>query len=338
MSLENRYTGCLIAGAAGDALGYAVEFSRLAQIRKTYGDEGITEYKLTDGRALVSDDTQMTLFTASGLLNASGDKMEDYVDAIRNSYKAWYRTQTESGPIESDEEPLLKHEELFTRRAPGATCLHAIQAGAVGTIENPMNDSKGCGGVMRVAPIGLRFGLSDEHSLRWVDELGAKAAALTHGHPLGYIASAGLVHIVCGILRSPEAPLSDVVNDMLSTVSDLFSGSSRIEKFTSIIEKAQTLAGSSMTDTDAIRQLGEGWVAEETLAIAVFCALRYPSDIDRALRASVNHDGDSDSTGAVTGNILGTFLGIEAIPAKYTEHIEYKDILTDMADALYEVS
>ena len=60
--------GSLIGGAAGDALGYAVEFSSYRSIISKYGDQGITEYELSNGVAEISDDTQMTLFTANGLL------------------------------------------------------------------------------------------------------------------------------------------------------------------------------------------------------------------------------------------------------------------------------
>lgn len=68
MKRLDKYRGCLIGGAIGDALGYAVEFIDDAQIRARYGQNGITEYDLRNGIACISDDTQMTLFTATGLL------------------------------------------------------------------------------------------------------------------------------------------------------------------------------------------------------------------------------------------------------------------------------
>lgn len=51
--------------------------------------------------------------------------------------------------------------------------------------------------------------------------------------------------------------------------------------------------------------------------------------------ASVNHSGDSDSTGAVTGNIVGAYLGLKDIPQKYIENLELKDVTLDIADDLY---
>lgn len=91
-----------------------------------------------------------------------------------------------------------------------------------------------------------------------------------------------------------------------------------------------------MDDLDAIREIGQGWVAEETLAIAVYCSIKYQDDFTRAVTASVNHDGDSDSTGAVTGNIMGAYLGIRKIPQKYIEPLELKEVIEEIAVDLYE--
>ena len=160
----NRFRGCLIGGAAGDALGYAVEFLREEQIFSKYGENGITEYSLRNGKAEISDDTQMTLFTANGLLlgttrGMTRGIMGNYESYIQIMYKCWYRTQTESYPINEDYlySWLLNIPEFFSRRAPGMTCLSAIEHGAAGSTHEPINNSKGCGGVMRVAPIGLYF-------------------------------------------------------------------------------------------------------------------------------------------------------------------------------------
>lgn len=60
----DKYRGCLIGGAAGDALGYAVEFLDDSAIFSRYREKGITQYTLRNGVAEISDDTQMTLFTA----------------------------------------------------------------------------------------------------------------------------------------------------------------------------------------------------------------------------------------------------------------------------------
>ena len=324
---KDKARGCLIGGAAGDALGYTVEFMSETSIFAEYGDKGITDYELRQGKALFSDDTQMTLFTAEGLIRGG-----DPLGSIREMYKQWYITQTEScGDKYSGGCRLMKVPELYSRRAPGNTCLSALHAGAQGSISQPINGSKGCGGVMRVAPIGLYFAGS-QVSYDESDMLGAQACALTHGHELGYIPGAALVHIVRAVCEG--IPLKQAVTDSISAAQRLFSGAEHIGYFTRLMKKAAELSETGTADLDAIHQLGEGWVAEETLAIAVYCALRHETDFAAALTASVNHNGDSDSTGAVMGNILGAYLGCKAIPEKFKKNLELLDVITETADLL----
>lgn len=100
----DKYRGCLVGGAAGDALGYPVEFLTEQAILARYGQEGITGYELKNGTAEISDDTQMTLFTATGLLLATTRRMTrgisgTYTDYIRLSYTDWYRTQSQRYPL-----------------------------------------------------------------------------------------------------------------------------------------------------------------------------------------------------------------------------------------------
>ena len=88
------------------------------------------------------------------------------------------------------------------------------------------------------------------------------------------------------------------------------------------------------TDLQAIETLGEGWVGEEALAISIYCALKYQNDFEKAVITAVNHDGDSDSTGAITGNILGSYLGIKGIPLNWLREVELSEELTQLADDL----
>ena len=292
----NQYQGCLIGGASGDALGYAVEFMDLDSIKRKYGQSGITAFELQNGLALISDDTQMTLFTANGLLlgitrGMTRGIMGTLPSYIRFCYKDWYKTQTKQySPHEDCIYAWLSNvPELFARRAPGNTCLSAIASGCNGTLEEPVNGSKGCGGVMRVAPIGLY--LPDNENMRIpqdeIDMMGAEAAALTHGHPLGYIPAAALVHIVSLASHWDGLSLTEIVDDMKMAISEQFADSKYLSPFIELVDKAVTLAKSKVSDEDAIRQLGEGWVAEETLAIAIYCAVKYEDDFEKALIASV---------------------------------------------------
>lgn len=336
----NKIMGSLVGGAAGDALGYAVEFMREKEIFEEFGGSGITEYDLSGGKAVISDDTQMTLFTAMGLIAAARRAVLDdrpvyrYLSCIIPCYQDWYHTQMKNYPYKPKiaEDYLMDIPELFARRAPGNTCLSAIREGCDGSPEEPINNSKGCGGIMRVAPIGLFFAGS-EVSQKKVDELGARAAALTHGHPLGYLPAAVLVHIISKIMEG--ASVKDAVKDAAWAVQvDYKDSPGYTRKIADLIEKALELSESGKSDLDAIHELGEGWVGEETMAIAVYCALKYPDDLDRCLIAAVNHNGDSDSTGAVAGNIVGAAIGFDRIPEKYLRDLEMKDLICKVAEDL----
>lgn len=186
---------------------------------------------------------------------------------------------------------------------------------------------------MRVAPIGIYFG-DKRITIDDVDMIGAETAALTHGHELGYIPAAALVHIL-HLISHQEISLVDAVNDAIVSMERLFPDANHIDTFVSLMRKAIELSEENFDDLDAIRELGQGWVAEETLAIAVYCALKYSQDFEKAIIASVNHSGDSDSTGAVTGNILGAYLGMKAIPQKFLDNLELKDVILEIADDLY---
>lgn len=339
MKALDKYIGCLIGGAVGDALGYEIEFLSENDIFSRFGKNGITEYVLREGVAEISDDTQMTLFTATGLLSATakGKGEECYLEFINDSYKDWYKTQMQNYPLlgEHHYSWLVNVPEMFSRRAPGMTCLSAIENRKKGTIEEPINNSKGCGGIMRVAPIGLYFE-DKSFSINEIDMIGAKVAALTHGHSLGYIPAAGLVHIVQLVAHNDNMTIYEAVEDMKIAIEKEFPDDIHLNEFLSLVDKAILLSKKEdISDLEAIRELGEGWVAEETLTIAIYCALKYSNDFEKAMIVSVNHRGDSDSTGAVTGNIVGAYLGLKGIPQKFLANLELKDIIIDIATDLY---
>ena len=161
------------------------------------------------------------------------------------------------------------------------------------------------------------------------------AAALTHGHSLGFIPAAALVHIVAKCMLSEDS-LEDIVKDAIDTMCELFEKDIYIDEFCKIMQLAIELSYQKLSDLEAIRKIGEGWVGEEALAIAVYCALKYQNDFRKAIIASVNHDGDSDSTGAVTGNILGAYLGVSQIPNEWIEPLELKEVMEELIMDMYE--
>ena len=339
--------GCLFGGAVGDALGYAVEFIEDYAIFERYGAEGITEYALdkVTGKALISDDTQMTLFTANGLLVGDTRGCMRGIQGwprgyVAMAYQDWLYTQT--GSYENRAERgynqrswLCDVPNLYARRAPGNTCLSALsEAARAGHVDdyiaNPRNDSKGCGGVMRVAPLALNY----QMAIDTLDMEAAQIAAITHGHSLGYMPAAVLCHIINRIIFPGEKKMTlrEIVIEAKKTAEKLFEGDKHLKELTDIIDRAIVLSENEFDDLENIRALGQGWVAEETLAIAIYCSLRYENDFSKGIIAAVNHSGDSDSTGAVTGNILGALIGYDAIEDKWKKNLECADIIIEMAD------
>lgn len=337
---EERIRGCILGGAIGDALGAPVEFDGIDEIRRRFGPAGVTDYAEAFGRkGAITDDTQMTLFTVHGLIEASdryrGKGIVSVPGMLDRAYAAWLATQGEQSSrwpgTEVGRVTLLPGMEpdavaaLNQTRAPGNTCLSALRAERMGTVEEPLNDSKGCGGVMRVAPVGLG-------AARETFDLACDIAAITHGHPSGYLAAGALAELIAGI-SGYQMPLERA----LDGVQRILRRRWRHEEVLEALVAARALAASDATPgPEAIATLGAGWVAEEALAIAVYCAL-VADDFAHGVLLAVNHSGDSDSTGAITGNILGVLLGYTALPSPWLEGLELRDTIERLCrDFIFE--
>ncbi len=324
---RDRILGCLLGGAIGDALGAPIEFFPLEEIRAEHGPQGITGY-VSGGwpSGTFTDDTQMTLFTAEGLIRAAvggrGGQPVDTPLVIWHAYQRWLDTQ--GYPVHWDrefpqrssgwlvQEPALRH-----RRAPGTTCISALRTGRRGSISFPLNHSKGCGGVMRVAPIGLVA--ADPFNLA------CEAAALTHSHPSGYLAAGAFATMLAGVARG---------NSLASSIDravDLLRARLGHEETLQAVEAAVNLAGSGTPPSpETVETLGGGWVAEEALAITLYCAL-VGADFRSSVLLAVNHSGDSDSTGSMVGNLLGAALGLEALPGEWLEGLQARALVEQVA-------
>jgi hypothetical protein len=139
--------GCLLGGAVGDALGAPIEFMNLSQIRAIFGPSGLADYVEAYGkRSAITDDTQMVLFTAEGLLRAFNRGEERGIcyppSVVHHAHTRWLLTQGGKSTYQSYyqflEFPngwLIKIQQLHSRRAPGRSCLSALMSDRMGTIE-----------------------------------------------------------------------------------------------------------------------------------------------------------------------------------------------------------
>lgn len=324
------FKGCLLGGAIGDALGSPVEFLNYEQIQKKYGSKGIVDLEFNgDRETKITDDTQMTMFTAEGLIRANTAYYKhgtfNVLAEVYDSYLRWLYTQgiTPQGEKAVLDGWLISLEGLNEKRGAGRTCISALSSGKMGTKHTPLNNSKGCGGVMRAAPVGLIF--EEIKAFHTACDI----AALTHGHPNGYLSAGALAYIISSIVRGKG--LEDSVKLTMKILKEHPEG----EECLYLLEKAFRMAEEGEPSMKKLKKIGEGWVGEETLAAAAYCSLVYKNDFKNALCLAVNHDGDSDSTGAVTGNILGAFLGLERIPAHWKNNIEFKEKLLILAEDLF---
>jgi len=328
---KSNYRGCLLGGAIGDALGAAVEFDSLSQIRARFGPGGLSDFAEVYGReGAITDDTQMTLFTAEALIRADNRKHVMGEASVQEvavaAYLRWLHTQGEPyGSIMRDRGWLVDQQELHAHRAPGNTCLSALHGAGhspweFGTPRIRVNNSKGCGGVMRIPPVGLTRDLDPF-------QVGCELAAITHGHPSGFFAAGVLAQVIHAL------SLGDSLDEAIDGCLRGLDNEEMAETRRAVTQAVELARGSEGTPED-VERLGEGWVAEEALAIGIYCALK-ATDFEHGVLLAVNHGGDSDSTGSITGNILGIVYGLDAIPRRWLQRLELCDVITQVATDLW---
>ncbi|MER6714359.1 MULTISPECIES: ADP-ribosylglycohydrolase family protein [unclassified Streptomyces] len=322
-------TGALTGLALGDALGYPTEFNDVPTIIAQHGPW--RELPLPK-HAYVSDDTQMTLAVGRAVRSAMDRGLLTpmvLARTLREEFVDWYQSPQNN-------------------RAPGGTCLRACSL--LKDEARPWQDasqigSKGCGANMRVAPLGLVPGLSDEQ------RAGAAQlqAALTHGHPTGLAAADLTAHAVrllaqgtepaalVGLLRSyalenrshyHERWLGDLWRRAQDASPEQFIARGWDECL-EILDRLQHAVRTVSPETDPCLATGEGWIAEEALATGLLCFLLFPEEPVTALRRAACTAGDSDSIACLAGAFAGAHLGAEAWPSDWADRIEYRsDLLT----------
>ena len=204
---------------------------------------------------------------------------------------------------------------------------------------------------MRTAPLALLNYIHnyENDDLNYCDMCAAEAARITHKHPLGFLPSAVLNRILMRIMAGTvedNGQLVNVIEESLSALSDIESEMDKsktygdlwprhVAKLQDIVKKAIDLAHSDTPDVEAIESIGGGWTGHEALAIAIYSAVKHTNSFEEAIISSVNHSGDSDSTGAVCGNIIGCLLGRKAIPSRFTDTLELLDVIEEIAHDLW---
>ncbi|SDD72820.1 ADP-ribosylglycohydrolase [Paracoccus isoporae] len=310
---EHVILSCLLGGAIGDALGAEIEFWSLSQIRDHFPD-GVQNLPPHDGMVgAITDDTQMTLFTAEGLIRAAvRHEMRGIchpAGVIHHALLRWLVTQGEAPGVDVDDAGLVLDRRLHARRAPGNTCLSALGAARQFGVA-ARNGSKGCGTIMRVAPTA--FAASEQ-----VRDLAMETSALTHGHLTGQEAAAAWALILADLAQGVD----------LEVAARRQEGAFGPETTRALVA-ARTAPRDARAET--VETLGGGWVAEEALAIALYACL-CACDFQNGLQIAVTHGGDSDSTGAIAGNGLGLLFPEQVQNHPWASQVECRDLISDIS-------
>ena len=313
-----RLHASLLGGAYGDSLGAEIEFLSLDAIRRKFPD-GISDLPPHQGlRGAITDDTQMTLFTAEGLIRAHVRGALKGIchppSVVHHALLRWYRTQGGKPRVETDHVGLVADQRLWARRAPGLTCLSSLGEGRdFGA--RAKNDSKGCGTIMRVAPVALMI-TRDQ-----VRHMATDTSALTHGHPTSQLAAAAWAEMLADVAAGLK--LEESASAMASEYERLENGDETVRA----IRKALDATRDGSPET--VESLGGGWTAEEALSIALYACLTGKT-FDQALQIAVVHGGDSDSTGAIAGNMMGLIDPLAAVQHRWAPVIEGADIIAHL--------
>lgn len=288
--------------ALGDALGYGTEFLSMAAITNRYGLSGVQEPPTP---ALYTDDTQMTLALIEGLLTAGLDvDLDGRMHAVGKQFVRWMNSPENN-------------------RAPGMTCMKAVARLEKGVSwrESGQNSSKGCGSAMRVAGIGYLY----QHNPDALIETARASSFITHGHPC---ATAGAIAAAYAVkLALDGVPVSNYLPRLADVTSNVS------EEFVQALRRLGHVGGWT-DEVAAMRHIGQGWVAEEAVALALFCVLRYSDDYVACVRRAANYEGDSDSIACIAGSIMGARLGLSAIPQEWGVRCEHADYLTRLAQQM----
>jgi ADP-ribosylglycohydrolase len=319
------YEGAILGLAVGDALGFPAEFRSRRQILEAFGPDGLADFvALHDPRwperpailgkrhpaGTFSDDTQMTIAVARALIAGAADPARDLevvLEAMGAEFVAWSRADDND-------------------RAPGGTCLSgcANLAAGVPPRRAGVPDSKGCGSAMRVAPIGLVYHADRARLL----EAARASSLLTHGHPAAIESAAAAALLVSLALdkRPPDEMHEALMREVAPGAPDLARRLGQVKELRDA-DPAHALSQAG---------LGEGWVAEEAVASALWCFQRSPDDFARTVLTAANTDGDSDSIATIAGSISGAFNGAAAIPAPWRAGVERSTMLRDLAARLWQ--
>lgn len=326
VELVDRFRGCIVGLAVGDALGHPTEFiSSVARIKQRYGAQGITDFDSSGHHpaGTFTDDTQMTISVARALARAGKQPLDAVMTLLGEEFVAWARHPTNN-------------------RAPGGTCLAGCRHFAQGAKwrDAGVKGSKGCGAAMRAAPIGL-YAFDDDDLLL---QLSAAQSVLTHSHPTGVASSVAAAAPVAWLARGKgTAGLLDYTRAMVERVdAELLislgcepnaardiGNREQLER----LDRLQIVLDDEHDDVCAL--LGGAWIGEEAVVTALWCFLKAKGDFSETIRRGATSSGDSDSIACIAGSFAGTLHGLSGLNSPLAARVERSADLIVLANELH---
>lgn len=305
--LDTHYSdgvrGSLFGCAVGDALGYPIEFSNIDP-REPIVKDLLPGPK---GISLFSDDTQMTIAAAEGLLE-SRDRLTIMGSApnVAERFIAWSKSPENN-------------------RAPGNACMFGCAQLAQGTtwFKAGKQNGGGCGAAMRSAPYGWLFHDDWYRAATWAGE----HALMTHRSSMAQASAAAVAAGVSAALMGMSVMR---IASMMHIAADMYDAETG-----EMLEHAIHDAKKGVAPNEVLGRW-RGWAGHEAVAASLYCFLRHPADLEKAVLEAVNSPGDSDSLGAITGALSGAFNGINAVPQRWIDVIEKRDELAVIATRFIE--
>jgi ADP-ribosylglycohydrolase len=318
---RDRCIGSLLAGALGDELGSRVEGWPRERILDRYGPAGVTS--LPEESAHWTDDTQLTVVVGQSLVASGGQfNPDDLVPRL----VSWLPTGSGVGAA--------------TREA-----VHLLAQGRRWDEVGPELDSSGNGAAMRTAPVGLVHALDPAPGQLLTDAV--HFALPTHG---GEIGVAGAVAMAAGVgYLARRAAAGASTFDPLEFIDFLVASIAQIETSptptrrppeTLVYLRDRLREVPGWLDRDPADVFDESWTgafALESVPAAIYAFLRSPGDPRAVLVTGANASHDTDTIASMAGNLVGAWLGADALHAALPEwwgRIERRNELANLAEGL----
>ncbi len=252
----------------------------------------------------------MTLALTRGLVKAEDQETETIMSCIKDEFVDW---------LYSDD---------WRNGGAGRTCTQGVlnMKKGVHWSKSGVEGQKGCGTAMRVLPVGYLY-QTDQDKLK---EIAFSSGICTHNHPTSDAACIGAAYIT-KLLLDNTLDISEIIPAVQEFTKDMS------EEWDLALNTVEELYLYYPRGEKTLEELGEGWVADEAVTLALYCFLKYRDEgYEGVVRRAANTNGDSDSIACIAGGFYGAFKGIESIPQRWVDKVQNSDYINTLSELLYD--